>query len=58
MIQAFLDTNILVDYIENRVGADAAIAGGCECIVTRNKKDFKDFSVLELFTADELADKI
>jgi predicted nucleic acid-binding protein len=43
---------------EDMLQYQCAVAGGCECIVTRNKKDFKDFSALELFTADELADKI
>lgn len=52
MKNVFLDTNILIDFFSNRQ-CQCAIAGGCEVIITNNKKDFAEYSKLPLFTAAE-----
>lgn len=43
---------------EDMLQYQCAIAGGCEVIVTNNKKDFVDFSTLPLFTAVEFIETL
>lgn len=38
---------------EDMLQYQCAIAGGCDLIITNNKKDFKDYSKLPLYTAEE-----
>ena len=43
---------------EDMLQYQCALAGGCNVIVTNNKKDFADFSKLPLLTASELIDEL
>lgn len=43
---------------EDMLQYQCAVAGGCEVIVTNNKKDFVDFSTLPLFTAVEFIETL
>ena len=43
---------------EDMLQYQCAVAGGCDAIITNNKKDFAEFSKLPLFTAAELIDKL
>ena len=43
---------------EDMLQYQCAVAGGCDAIITNNKKDFAEFSKLPLFTAAELIEKL
>ena len=38
---------------EDMLQYQCAVAGGCDVIITNNKKDFAEYSKLQLYTADE-----
>lgn len=66
MKRVFLDTNILIDYIDNRVGADdaeqmlqyqCAKAASCDYIVTNDRRHY-DFSDIPHFTSADFVDQL
>lgn len=43
---------------EDMLQYQCAVAGGCDVIITNNKKDFLEFSQLPLYTAEESLQKL
>ena len=43
---------------EDMLQYQCAVAGGCDVIITNNKKDFLEFSQLPLYTAEEYLQKL
>lgn len=43
---------------EDAIQYSAALNGKCDCIITRNKKDFIDFSQLPVLTPSEFLDEL
>ena len=43
---------------EDMLQYQCALSGQCDCIVTINAKDFKEFSTIPIYTPDELLDLI
>ena len=56
MMRAYIDTNIWKDY-EDATQYRSAVDELADCIVTRNKKDYKA-STIEVVTPAELFDQI
>ena len=43
---------------EDMLQYQCAVAGGCDVIITNNKKDFAEFSQLPLYTAEEYLNEL
>ena len=43
---------------EDAIQYSAALNGKCDCIITRNKKDFVDFSDMLIFTPEEFLEQL
>lgn len=54
-MKVFIDTNVLIDFMAMRQSFFQP-AAGCDCILTRNTKDFSK-SKLSVMTSEEFLDK-
>ncbi len=52
MKRIFLDTNILIDYIDNRAGA-----AGCDYIITNDHRHY-DFSDIPFFSSSAFVEQL
>ena len=50
--------NLIPKDFEDAIQYSAALSGKCDCIITRNKKDFIEFSQIPVLTPSEFLDEL